>query len=103
MSDSLKKLKAVNVEIQRLEIEVVDPSTNPHCGARANEAVASLIVPNKLFLLWDSKIELQKRIGATISKLSDMLNCRIKAGYNAVVIKSSGESFEKRLIANSQR
>ena len=55
-------------------IEVADPSTSPHYDPRANETVASLNIPNELFLLWDKKIQLQKRMGSAASKLADMLN-----------------------------
>jgi len=106
MSDPLKQLKAqlkaVNEEIQGLVIEVEDPSTHPSYSARPDETVASLRIPNKLFLLWDKKISLQRKIGATVSSLLDMANARIK-DYTAVVIKSSAESFAARLDTNSQR
>jgi len=91
----------VNAGIQQLRIEVI---SNPHYGgARSSETVASLVIPNQLFLLWDRKITLQKRLGTSVSQHLDMANSRIKEGYNAIVIKSSGQSFEKRLIAASQR
>jgi len=101
MSDPLrKKLKAVDEEIQQLHITVEDPSLSPHYKEKKDQdPVASLVIPNKL---WDRRVCLQKDLGVSVSKHSDMANSRIKR-YHNVVIRSSASTVEKRLVTASNK
>ena len=56
-----QQLKELNQEIQGLKIAVQNPSD--HGKKEQAGLAANLVIPNKLYLLWDRKISLQKKLG----------------------------------------
>ena len=81
------KLKAVDEEIRQLYITVEDPCSSTHFSEmRKKKPVASLIVPNKRYLLWDRRVGLQKDLGVSVSKHSEMANSRIKRDCNVDIM-----------------
>ena len=104
MSDPLRRqLKEVDEEIKQLHITVEDPSSSTHYKEKKDQdPVASLVIPNRLYLLWDRRVCLQKNLGVSVSKHSDMANSRIERTHN-VTIRSSATTVEKRLVTASNK
>ena len=63
------QLKDIDNQLQELKIPVSNPTDNP-CFDR--KPIANIGIPNKLFLLWDRKTTLQRRLGASVSKYYDL-------------------------------
>ena len=104
MSDPLRRqLKEVDEEIKQLHITVEDPSSSTHYKEKKDQdPVASLVIPNRLYLLWERRVCLQKNLGVSVSKHSDMANSHIERTHN-VTIRSSATTVEKRLVTASNK
>lgn len=96
--------KAYN-ELQKEIEEVVvaiETASNSHLSNKTflshNRAVASLVIPNKLYLLWDKKITLQKKLGISVSRHLELVNERI-----AGTIQANSTAVETRLLKESIR
>ena len=77
-SESAKQL---HEEISLHEISIADASSHPRYRAMLQKApVASLQIPNKLFLLWSAKQSLQKKLFTSVSKHYEMVNDSIVGG-----------------------
>lgn len=86
-----KQLKDINDQLKDLKVIVENPSENPRFDKKP---IADLVIPNKLFLLWDRKTTLQRKLGACVSKHYDMAQSCIQ-GKKLILEKSA--SVEKRL------
>ena len=64
-----QQLKDIDGQLQELKITVSNPSDNPRFD---RNSIANTIIPIKLFLLWDKKTTLQRRLSANVSKHYDL-------------------------------
>ena len=64
-------------ELQETIITVTD-ANNSHVYGRNSEThdqpIASLVIPNKLYLLWDKKKDLQRKLGISVSTQLQLCN-----------------------------
>lgn len=88
-------------ELQENVITIASANSSPlytqRCIQKA-QPVASLEIPNKLYLLWDRKISLQKKMGVSVSKRLQLLNDRIGGTIKAKVIPTVETRLEKESI-----
>ena len=96
-----KIYEEVEDELKHMPITVAQASSNPvhHRGSiLKSQPIASLVIPNKLYLLWDKKVTLQKKLGISVSRHLDLINNSI-----AGTIQAKGISVETRLRKESLR
>ena len=60
-------------------IVAVTSANSSHVNARNSagthgQAIASLVIPNKLYLLWDKKMNLQRQLDITVSGYLELCN-----------------------------
>ena len=91
-----QQLKAIDDQLQELKISVSNP-TDKSCFTR--KPIADIVIPNKLFLLWDRKTALQRKLGASVSKHCNLAQSCIGKDLTLKV----SESVEKRLKKESSR
>lgn len=91
-----QQLKGIDDQLKELKITVTNPSDNPHSSRKP---IANAIIPNKLFLLWDKKTALQRKLRASVSKHYDLAQSCI--GKHLILEKT--DSMEKRLKKESSR
>ena len=95
-------LEEIDKELQQLTIIVEAPTNNPRSGALDHkQPVASLQIPNKFFLLLDRKNCLEKLLGTSVSKHSEIANFIIEAG--GMKIGKNATTAEERLKRQSTR
>ena len=96
------QLKKIDKELQQLTIVVEAPTNNPRSGALDHkQPVASLQIPKKFFLLLDRKNCLEKLLGTSVSKHSEMANSIIEGG--GMKIGNNATTAEERLKRQSAR
>ena len=91
-----QQLKDIDGQLQELKITVSNPSDNPRFDRKP---MANVIIPNKLFILWDKKTTLQRRLSASVSKHYDLGQSCI--GKDLTLEKTA--LVEKRLNKESSR
>ena len=89
-----QQLKDIDNQLQELKIPVSNPTDNPRFDRKP---IANIIIPNKLFLLWDRKTTLQRRLGASVSKHYDLAQSCIGKNLTLTAL------VEKRLKKESSR
>lgn len=92
-----KQLKDIDDQLKELKVTVKNPSENSRFDRKP---IVDLVIPNKLFLLWDRKTTLQKKLGACVSKHYDMAQSCIQ-GKKLILEKSA--LVEKRLKKEASR
>ena len=88
----------VEKELQESIITVADASSSPlymQDPIQKAQPVASLVIPNKMYLLWDRKISLQKKLGINSSKRLELANERIGGTLKVKLISSVKTRLEK--------
>lgn len=96
--DHLKQqLKDIDNQLLELKITVKDPPGSPHSD---REPIGTLVIPNKLFLLWDRKTALQRKLSASVSKHYDLAQSCLQ-GREIILEKSA--LVEKRFKKESSR
>jgi len=102
MSDANKKCKDIDAEMEKFKITVERPSENPHYSSMKHKGpIASLSIPNKLYMFWDKRNKLQRKMGASVLKYTVMANSRIKG--KILSLKTDEDSVETRLVTESYR
>ena len=91
-----QQLKAINDQLQELKISVSNPTDKPFF---TRKPTADIVITNKLFLLWDRKTTLQRKLGASVSKHCNLAQCCIGKDLTLTV----SELVEKRLKKESSR
>ena len=86
-----QQLKAIN---DQLKISVSNPTDKPFF---TRKPTADIVIPNKLFLLWDRKTTLQRKLGASVSKHCNLAQSCIGKDLTLTV----SELVEKRLKKES--
>ena len=89
-----QQLKDIDDQLQELNIPVSSSTDNPRFNRKP---IANIDIPSKLFLLWDRKITLQRRLGASVSKHCDLAQSCM--GKNLTLT----DLVEKRLKKESSR
>lgn len=88
-------------ELREHVITLTSADRSPlHTQRRIQELqpVASLVIPNKLYLLWDRKISLQNKMGMSVSKRLELANDRIGGTIKAKAISTVEKRLEKESI-----
>ena len=81
-------------------IVTVTSAKSSHVHARNSgthdQAIASLVIPNKLYLLWDKIMDLQKQLGITVSGYLELCNNSIGGEKRLTEIVSVKERLQKQ-------
>lgn len=88
----------VEKELEESIITVTDASSSPlylQKTIQKAQPVASLVIPNKMYLLWDRKISLQRKMGIGSSKRLELANERIGGTIKAKLVSSVETRLEK--------
>lgn len=100
MSEEQKKiLQSIDEQLQQLAIISETAICSPRRGAQP--VAASLRIPNKFYVVSDSKNCLEKIVGTSVSKHLEMANSIIEAG--GVKIHNNATAVEERLKRESKR
>ena len=96
-------LEKIEEELQQLIIVVEAPTKHRRSGDLDHkQPVASLQIPNKFFLLSDKKNCLEKLLGTSVSKHSEMANSIIESA-DRMKIGNKATTAEERLKRQSAR
>ena len=96
-----KLYEELEKELQEAIIAVTSANTS-HVYARnsgtRDQPIASLVIPNKLYLLWDKKKDLQRKLGITVSEQLRLCNDSIGGEKKLKDIVSVKERLRKQSI-----
>lgn len=97
-------LQSIDEQLQELTIVCESAKSNSRsiaCAMQHKDPVVTLVIPNKFYLLADSKNALEKTIGASVSKRLEMANEIIETG--GINISTTAATVETRLERESNR
>ena len=99
---SNKKLyEELENELEETAITVASASTSHVCNRKSTthaRPIASLVIPNKLYLLWNRKADLQEKLGIAKSELLGLCNDRIAGDIRLKDTLSVKERLRKQSI-----
>jgi len=97
LNADIKKLKEIVAEIDMLKIMVESASASPMMKHKGT--IASLCIPNKLYLLWEKRKTLQRKLGSRELKLVEMASSCVKG--KVLTLKADVDSVKSRLSTES--
>ena len=97
-----KSYEQLEKELQDAIITVTSANTSHvyarSSGTRDQQPIASLVIPNKLYLLWDKKKDLQRKLGIAVSEQLRLCNDSIGGEKKLKDIVSVKERLRKQSI-----
>ena len=86
-------------ELQETIITVTSANSSHVCARNSeihDQPIASLVIPNKLYLLWNKKKDLQRKLGITVSAQLQLCNDSIGGEKRLKDIVSVKERLRKQ-------
>ena len=87
-----QQLKDIDDQLKEIKITVNNPSDNPRSNRKP---IACVVIPNKLFLLWDMKTTFQRQLSASVSKHYELAQCCIGKDLTLQKTALLGKRFKK--------
>lgn len=95
-----KELTATNKELKETKITVAPPTTNSNYSKMVEKnPVNSLVIPNKLFILWNRRRALEGKLRQNTSEYVVMAN----ESLNDIILNTSAASLKKKLSTENSR